>query len=194
MRLFGRKAAPAGARPALVRSMLGTMVSGEWPRGYEAQVREAYLGNAVAQRAGISPQLAMQILMMLAPIVLNYLAKQRSGQAGNVGASTGGMGDIGSILGSILGGGGLGSVLGQVLGGGAQTPSVPSQNDQQPQGSITGGSVIPGYPSGNTGAAAQPSQMGDLGGMIGTLNNVLDRDGDGNALNDLIGMFGGRRA
>lgn len=150
--------------------------------------------NAVAQRAGISPQLAMQILMMLAPIVLNYLAKQRSGQAGNVGASTGGMGDIGSILGSILGGGGLGSVLGQVLGGGAQTQSVPSQNYQQPQGSITGGSVIPGYPSGNTGAAAQPSQMGDLGGMIGTLNNVLDRDGDGNALNDLIGMFGGRRA
>lgn len=146
--------------------------------------------NAVAQRAGISPQLAMQILMMLAPIVLNYLAKQRSGQAGNVGASTGGMGDIGSIL----GGGGLGSVLGQVLGGGAQTQSVPSQNYQQPQGSITGGSVIPGYPSGNTGAAAQPSQMGDLGGMIGTLNNVLDRDGDGNALNDLIGMFGGRRA
>ncbi len=51
MRLFGRKAAPAGARPALVRSMLGTIVSGEWPRGYEAQVREAYLGNAVAQRA-----------------------------------------------------------------------------------------------------------------------------------------------
>lgn len=151
--------------------------------------------NAVAQRAGISPQLAMQILMMLAPIVLNYLAKQRSGQAGNVGASTGGgMGDIGSILGSILGGGGLGSVLGQVLGGGAQTQSVPSQNYQQPQGSITGGSVIPGYPSGNTGAAAQPSQMGDLGGMIGTLNNVLDSNHNGNALDDLIGMFGGRRA
>ena len=51
MRLFGRKAAPAGARPALVRSMLATVVSGEWPRGYEAQVREAYMGNAVAQRA-----------------------------------------------------------------------------------------------------------------------------------------------
>jgi hypothetical protein len=24
---------------------------GEWPRSYEAQVREAYLGNAVAQRS-----------------------------------------------------------------------------------------------------------------------------------------------
>ncbi len=52
MRLFGRKAAaPGGVRPALVRSMLGALVTGEWPRGYEAQVREAFLGNAVAQRA-----------------------------------------------------------------------------------------------------------------------------------------------
>ncbi len=155
--------------------------------------------NAVAQRAGISPQLAMQILMMVAPLVLNYLARQRN-QGGNVGASAGGMGDIGSILGSIigggmsggLGGGGLGSVLGQVLGGGqAQPQSVPTQNYQQPQGS--GGSMFPGFPGG-TGNVQQGAGQANVGGMLGTLNNVLDRDGDGNALNDLIGMFGGRRA
>ena len=51
MRLFGRKAAAVAGRPALMRSMLAAAAAGEWPRGYEAQVREAYLGNAVAQRA-----------------------------------------------------------------------------------------------------------------------------------------------
>jgi hypothetical protein len=53
MKLFGWKAAGRdGARPALSRSG-GSVVSvlGEWPRSYEAQVREAYLGNAIAQRA-----------------------------------------------------------------------------------------------------------------------------------------------
>jgi HK97 family phage portal protein len=51
MRLFGRKASPPGARPALMRSVLSGIGTAEWPRSYEAQVREAYLGNAVAQRA-----------------------------------------------------------------------------------------------------------------------------------------------
>ena len=49
MRLFGKRGAEP-ARPALVRSMAG-IASGEWPRSYEGQVREAYLGNPVAQRA-----------------------------------------------------------------------------------------------------------------------------------------------
>src|SRR5947208_2942336 len=51
MRLFGRKAGGSSARPALLRSMTGTIANGDWPRSYEAQVREAYLGNPVAQRA-----------------------------------------------------------------------------------------------------------------------------------------------
>lgn len=155
--------------------------------------------NAVSQRAGINPQMAMQILMMLAPLVLNYLARQRGnarsgGMGGNVGASTGGI-DMGSILGGILGGGGLGSVLGNVLGG--QPNQGSGSTYQQPQGSVIGGgSVIPGYPGGNTSNQFnQPTgQAGNLGGMLGTLNNVLDRDGDGSALDELIGMFGGRRA
>jgi len=51
MRLFG-KAARGNARPVLTRGF-GTIGAsgGEWPSGYEAQVRAAYLGNAVAQRA-----------------------------------------------------------------------------------------------------------------------------------------------
>ncbi len=49
MRLFGKRAAEA-ARPALVRSVSG-IAGGEWPRSYDGQVREAYFGNPVAQRA-----------------------------------------------------------------------------------------------------------------------------------------------
>ncbi|HWH18884.1 MAG TPA: phage portal protein [Allosphingosinicella sp.] len=47
---FGRKAASVGARPFLLRAWSGG-AAGEWPRSYEAQVREAYLQNPVAQRA-----------------------------------------------------------------------------------------------------------------------------------------------
>ena len=50
MRWFGRKAGRVSARPLLLRGWHG--LAGEpWPRGYEAQVREAYLQNPVAQRA-----------------------------------------------------------------------------------------------------------------------------------------------
>ena len=51
MKWFGRKAERAGARPALARGFGVAFGSGEWPRSYEAQVREAYALNPVAQRA-----------------------------------------------------------------------------------------------------------------------------------------------
>ena len=52
MKWFGWKAAGrVEARPALARGQSYPVVIGEWPRSYEAQVREAYLGNAIAQRA-----------------------------------------------------------------------------------------------------------------------------------------------
>ncbi|EYB69723.1 hypothetical protein DEIPH_ctg002orf0041 [Deinococcus phoenicis] len=158
--------------------------------------------NAVSRRAGIDPQLALQILSMVAPLVLGYLSHRRQGQAGGqmggqiggqMGSQTGGLGgiDMGSILGGILGGGGLGGML----GGSRSQPQAQTQG-----GGLGGGSVLPGYPqtAGMQNPVGQPGhagtgQMGNLGGMVGTLNNVLDRDGDGNALNDLIGMFGGRR-
>jgi HK97 family phage portal protein len=51
MKWFGRKAARGTGRPLLLAGF-GALFSGElWPRSYEAQAREAYLGNAVAQRA-----------------------------------------------------------------------------------------------------------------------------------------------
>jgi HK97 family phage portal protein len=53
MRWFGRKGgAGAAPRPFLLGGWgLGAAAAGEWPRSYEAQVREAFLGNPVAQRA-----------------------------------------------------------------------------------------------------------------------------------------------
>src|SRR4051794_41766037 len=48
---FGRKAGRGAARPLLFRAWGAAPSTGEWPRSYEAQVREAYLGNPVAQRA-----------------------------------------------------------------------------------------------------------------------------------------------
>jgi HK97 family phage portal protein len=50
MRWFGRKAGRVAARPLLLGAW-GRAAAEPWPHSYEAQVREAYLGNAVAQRA-----------------------------------------------------------------------------------------------------------------------------------------------
>lgn len=150
--------------------------------------------NALSQRAGINPQMAMQILMMVAPLILSYLSNRSRAQGGQMGGNMGGqMGLPGGMGGQM---GGLGSILGGLLGGmlgGAQPQGQPYQQTQpyqQPQSS--GGAMFPGFPGGQ----AQPQmggQMGQAGDLLGTLNRTLDRDGDGNALDDLIGMFGGRR-
>lgn len=50
MRWFGRKSARDGVRLPLARGGVASGM-GEWPRNYEAQVREAYCQNPVAQRA-----------------------------------------------------------------------------------------------------------------------------------------------
>ena len=51
MKWFGRKAARAAGRPFLLAGWRHAFAAEPWPRSYEAQVREAYLGNPVAQRA-----------------------------------------------------------------------------------------------------------------------------------------------
>jgi len=51
MRWFGRKAARGTGRPFLFGGWRHLFAAEPWPRSYEAQVREAYLGNPVAQRA-----------------------------------------------------------------------------------------------------------------------------------------------
>lgn len=210
-----RNAAQPGGAQALESALeqhdgsaLGMFGQGQVPDMQEGQKilghvfgnQQTAAANAIGQRAGIDPRLAMQVLSMLAPLVLAYLSRQRQGNTGgmNSGVQGGGI-DIGSILGGLLSGGmggatggmggGLGDVLGGILGGGqGQTQQT---QYQQPQGS--GGQMFPGFqPGANSGV--QGSGQPNLGGLMGTLNNVLDSNGNGNALDDLIGMFGGRRA
>jgi len=50
MKLFGKRAGRDQSRPALSRGAAG-VAAGHWPQSYDAQLREAYLGNPVAQRA-----------------------------------------------------------------------------------------------------------------------------------------------
>lgn len=202
--LFGQGQAPD---PYEGQRILGKVFGGQ----------QQAAANAVSRRAGIDPQLAMQLLSMAAPLVLAYLSRRRQGGMGQgqtggfPGGQAGGMGgiDIGSILGGLLGGGAAGGGLGGMLGGGQpqQNPGYGQGYEQRGGmgGGLGGGQVIPGYrheqdqpnPFGLPGHAGTgqmgSGQQGNLGGMVGTLNNVLDRDGDGNALDDLIGMFGGRR-
>lgn len=51
MKWFGRKSGREGSRPVLARGAGSLSALGEWPQSYEAQVREGYAGNPVAQRA-----------------------------------------------------------------------------------------------------------------------------------------------
>ncbi len=95
--------------------------------------------NAVAQHAGIDPQMAMQILSMVAPLVLGALGRGQSqgGAAGGLGGMLGGL--LGGMGGGNAGAGGLGGMLGGLLGGGNT-----QQNQGQPDlggllGSLLGG-------------------------------------------------------
>ncbi len=49
MKWFGKRR--EASRPALARAHGGAAMLGEWPQSYEAQVREGYCVNPVAQRA-----------------------------------------------------------------------------------------------------------------------------------------------
>ncbi|MBX8466063.1 DUF937 domain-containing protein [Deinococcus sp. RIT780] len=148
--------------------------------------QQTQAAQAVSRRAGIDPQMAMQIMSMLAPLVLAYLSRQKQGQGGQGGA------DLGSVLGGLLGGGaagGLGGMLGGMLGGGAQPQAQTGRAPASTGGDLGGllGSVLGGGQQQQQQQQTAPAG----GGLMGTLNRALDSDGDGSALDDLIGMFGG---
>jgi HK97 family phage portal protein len=77
MKLFGRRR--EGARPALSRA---GGVGGEWPRGYEAQVRAGYCGNAIAQRAVriVAEAVGAAPLAASAPALTALVRAQSGGQ------------------------------------------------------------------------------------------------------------------
>jgi hypothetical protein len=87
------------------------------------------------------------------------------------------------------GAGGLGGLLGGLLGGGQQQPQYQQTQPQQDNMGGLGGMLGSVLGSGQQGQ----TQQAPGGDLFGTLNKVLDRDGNGSGLDDLIGMFGGGR-
>lgn len=89
MKIFGWKAAGRDdARPALSRSAWrsagGSWASlGDWPSGYEAQVRDAYRRNPIAQRAVklVAEGVASAPLTASDPALIDLLAARSGGQA-----------------------------------------------------------------------------------------------------------------
>ncbi len=79
MKLFCRRA----SRPALSRGGVGVAGVGQWPVAYEAQVREAYGGNAVAQRAVrvVASGVGEAPLTASEPALLALVAARSAGQA-----------------------------------------------------------------------------------------------------------------
>ena len=115
------------------------------------------LAHAIGQKTGTSGSLVNQLLPLLAPIVLAYLAKKLTGSqpggssgGGILGSVLGGQGGAqassGGMLGSILAGGGLESVL----GGGqvAQTASDPTQDQTTPDPQQSSGGIFDTTPTG----------------------------------------------
>ena len=82
MRLFGRRGSREGARPALSRTGTGVAL-GEWPRSYEAQVRDAFAGNAIAQRAVklVAESVAAAPIAASVPALATLVATRSGGQA-----------------------------------------------------------------------------------------------------------------
>jgi HK97 family phage portal protein len=82
MKWFGRKAGRAAARPALARGFGLAFGSGEWPRSYEAQVREAYALNPIAQRAVrlVAESVGSAPILCSEPDVSRLVAAQSGGQ------------------------------------------------------------------------------------------------------------------
>ena len=76
------------------------------------------------------------------------------------------------------GGGGLGGMLGGLLGGGGQAAGGGGLGGML--GNVLGGAL------GGGGQSAAPAGGGGLGGLA----SMLDFDGDGNPLDDIIGMAG----
>lgn len=118
--------------------------------------------NAASQ-SGLSPDLLKKMLPMLAMLVAGFMAKQ-----GSAGAAGGGQ-----AADSPFGGGGLGGMLGAALGGGGGG------------GGGAGAGGLGGLLGGLLGGGA-----GGQGGQGGGLASMLDMNGDGNPLDDILRMAG----
>ncbi|WP_428632413.1 DUF937 domain-containing protein [Sphingopyxis sp.] len=118
------------------------------------------VSRTVAGQAATQTGLDSGLLKKMLPILAMMVAGYMAKQGGT---SEGGGGGLGGMLGGLLGGSGGGAGgLGGMLG------------------NVLGGAV---------GGGAAPSAGGASGGL-GSLVNMLDLNGDGNPLDDIMGMAG----
>jgi hypothetical protein len=120
------------------------------------------VSRTVAGHAAEQTGIDSGMLKKMLPILAMLVAGYMAKQGG--GDSEGG-GGLGGMLGELLGGGGGGQAAGGGLGG--------------MLGNVLGGAL-------GGGQSAAPASGGGLGGLA----SMLDFDGDGNPLDDIIGMAG----
>lgn len=149
------------------------------------------LAHAIGQKTGANGNLVNQLMPILAPIVLAYLAKKLTGSQQSAG---GGM--LGSILGGILTGGGLGSFL----GGGQQSSQQPSyapdqSTSYQPQD--TSGGVFNTTPTTDTGSTTDAGslQIDDTPTVDETATPGVDQQpqSGGSIVDEILGGLFGKR-
>ena len=123
--------------------------------------------SAIASKLGIDPAMAESAIGALT---------QSHGQPGNTvetAAQSSGLPSdmLGQIVGQLGGTGGLGALVGALTGAGGAV-----QDPSDPQAEAPAGGGLGGILSG----------LGGLGGIA----SMLDRDGDGNPLDDIAAMLG----
>ncbi len=125
------------------------------------------LADRTAKKTGISSDVLKRMLPLIAAMVMGSLKKQSSNS-----------GILDQLLGSLGGGrpsrsasGGLGGLLGGLLGGGRKSRSA--------SGGL--GGLLGGLLGGSRKKKASQSPLDALGGL-------LDADGEGSAIDDLLGM------
>ena len=129
-------------------------------------VSRAVAGHA-AQKSGIGADVLKKMLPMVAMMAMGSLGKQTRGAGMFNQAGGGGLqGMIAQMaMQQLTGGsaskGGLGGLLGGLLGGGARRQQVQMQRQ-----------------------ASSAHQQG-----LGMLGNMLDADGDGSSMDDILGML-----
>jgi HK97 family phage portal protein len=93
MKWFGKKAGRGSARPALARGFGMAFGNGDWPRSYEAQVRDAYALNPVAQRA---------VRLVAESVGSAPIACSNAEVAGLIAAQSGGQGLVETVASYLL--------------------------------------------------------------------------------------------
>jgi hypothetical protein len=133
------------------------------------------VAGAAATQSGVSADTLKKLLPIVAMLVAGYLASQRSGD--------GAAAPAGDSAAAPAGGGGLGGMLGGALGG-----MLGSGGQQAGAGGGMGGML--GQVLGSVLGGGRRAPSGAPSAGAGGLAGMLDMDGDGNPLNDIIGMAG----